>query len=321
MTVLIVEPLDPEVLQWLSVRHSVRYAPQLAHDPREFRHALASVRALILPPSVALDAATIEAAPQLRAVGRLSAGAENIDVEACARAGIEVVRPVNASAAAEAEFMVGALLQMLRRVPVMSDEGLLVGRELGGAVVGIVGMTQAAKPLAQLLKAFGARVVGYDPALHVSDAVWARWEVAPMGLRELMQTCDGVCVLLTYFTRYRGLFGERFLSECKPNQVLVSLAHSNLFEEAALADVLGSGRMAAAWFDSMEPGMLDPDRPLHSVDTVQVTPRVASTTLQSRARSAWAVARRIDEILAPAAALNPAPADEPAVLADVPRPA
>ena len=77
--------------------------------------------------------------------------------------------PVTASAAAEAEFMVGALLQMLRRVPVLSAEGLLVGRELGGATVGLIGMTPAARPLAQLLGAFGSRVVGYDPAVHASD--------------------------------------------------------------------------------------------------------------------------------------------------------
>jgi len=64
--------------------------------------------------------------------------------------------------------------------------------------------------------------------------------------------------------------------------------------------VLGSGRMAAAWFDSLEPGMLDPGRPLHDVDTLQVTPRVASTTRESRIRSARAVARRIDELLSAA---------------------
>ncbi|MDP1532382.1 MAG: phosphoglycerate dehydrogenase, partial [Rubrivivax sp.] len=93
MAVLIVEPLAPEVLQWLSLRHTVRYAPSLAHDPHEFRHSLAQVTALILPPSVALDAASLAAAPQLRAVGRLSAGAENIDLEACTRSGVEVVRP------------------------------------------------------------------------------------------------------------------------------------------------------------------------------------------------------------------------------------
>jgi phosphoglycerate dehydrogenase-like enzyme len=133
--------------------------------------------------------------------------------------------------------------------------------------------------------------------VHASDGVWARWRVEPLALRELMEQSDGVCVQLQYFSRYHGLLGERFLPSCKPNQVLVSIAHSSLFDEAVLAEVLGSGRMAAAWFDSLEPGALDPGRPLHDVDTLQVTPRVASTTRESRIRSAWAVARRIDELL------------------------
>jgi phosphoglycerate dehydrogenase-like enzyme len=297
MDVLIVEPLEPEVMQWLVERHAVRYAPELARDPRAFRQALFNVRALVIPPAVALDAQALHSAPMLRAVGRISAGAENIDLDACARAGVEVVRSVTATAVAEAEFMIGALLAMLRRVPIVNAEGLLVGRELGGATVGLVGMAPAARPLAQLLAAFGSRVVGYDPSVHASDGVWARWHVTPLGLRELMEQSDCVCVQLAYFSRYHGLIGERFLPFCKPNQVLVSISHSSLFDEAALADVLGSGRMAAAWFDSLEPGALDPGRPLHDVDSLQVTPRVASTTRESRIRSAWAVARRIDELL------------------------
>ena len=298
MDVLIVEPLEPEVMQWLAERHAVRYAPELADDARALRQALFNVRSLVIPPSVALDAQVLHYAPVLRAVGRLSSGAENIDVDACSRAGVEVVRSATASAVAEAEFMVGALLAMLRRVPVMSPEGLLVGRELGGATVGLIGMVPAARALAQLLNAFGSRVVGYDPAVHASDNVWSRWRVEPMALRELMEQSDAVCVQLTYFSRYQGLIGERFLPQCKPNQVLVSIAHSSLFGEAALADVLGTGRMAAAWFDSLEPGALDAGRPLADIDTLQVTPRVAATTRESRVRAAWAVARRIDELLA-----------------------
>ena len=297
MDVLIVEPLEPEVMQWLAERHAVRYAPELARDARALRQALFNVRALVIPPSVALDAQALHYAPMLRAVGRLSSGSENIDLDACGRAGVEVVRSVTASAVAEAEFMVGGLLQMLRRVPVLSPEGLLVGRELGGATIGLVGMVPAARSLAQLLSAFGSRVIGYDPAVHASDNVWTRWRVEPVALRELMEQSDGVCVQLTYFSRYQGLIGERFLPHCKPNQVLINVAHSSLFDQAALADVLGTGRMAAAWFDSLEPGALDEGRPLAGIDTLQVTPRVASTTRESRLRSAWAVARRIDEIL------------------------
>jgi len=297
MDVLIVEPLDGNVLQWLAARHAVRYAPELANDRRGFRQALATARAIVIPPSVTLDAQAVQEAGALRVVGRLSSGSENIDIDACGRRGIEVVRPATASAAAEAEFAIGALLQMLRRVPIANDEGLLVGRELGSAVVGLVGMTTTAKPLAQLLRAFGSRVVGYDPGLHASDPLWERTGVEPLGLSELVQTSDGVCVLLGYFARFERLFGERLLGECKADQVLVSLGHSSLFDEAALAWALLSGQMSAAWFDSMEPGMLDPGRPLRRIDTLQVTPRVAGTTQQSRTRSAWAVARRIDELL------------------------
>ncbi|MDP1899873.1 MAG: NAD(P)-dependent oxidoreductase [Rubrivivax sp.] len=297
MDVLIVEPLSADVLQWLGARHAVRLAPELAQDPQAFRRMLARVRAVITPPSVAIDAGVLHRAPHLRIVGRLSAGAENIDIEACARAGIEVVRPASASAAAEAEFAIGALLQMLRRVPVLNSEGLLVGREIGGTTVGVVGMTPTTKHLAQLLAAFGARVVGYDPGVHASDAGWARAGVEPVLLTDLLRSSDAVCVLLTYFPRYAGLFGERMLSECRQDQVVVSLVHSGLFDEAALAAALTQGPLAAAWFDSLEPGLLDPGRPLRHIDTLQVTPRVGATTLQSRERSAWAVARRIDELL------------------------
>ncbi len=299
MDLLIVEPVEQEVSRWISSRHAVRYAPELSQNPRAFRRALHDVRALIIPPSVALDAKVLRRAPLLQAVGRITAGAENIDLEACARAGVEVVRGCSATAQAEAEFMICALLSLLRRVPVIGPHGMRFGRELGASVVGLVGMAPAARKLSELLAAFGAEVIGYDPALHASDPVWERWQVEPVGLCELLQESDAVCVQLNYFSRYHGLLGERFLPYCKPDQVIVSTSHSALFDESALADVLRSGRVAAAWMDSVEPGALDPGRPLAGVDTLQITPRLASTTRESRVRAAWAVARRIDEVLTP----------------------
>jgi len=297
MDLLIVEPLEHEVAQWLDARHSVRFAPELARDPRGFRQALYNVRAMIIPPSVTLDAAALHYAPVLRAVGRVTAGAENIDLDACGRAGVEVVRSITATAQAEAEFMIGALLSLLRRVPVVDSDGTLVGRELGAATVGLVGMAPSARSMVQLLAGFGSRVVGYDPSLHSSDSVWERWKVQPSGLRDLLEMSDAVCVQLSYFSRYHGLLGERFLPFCKPNQVIVSIAHSALFNEKALADALASGRVAAAWLDSLEPGVLDVGRPLAGLENLQITPRVSSTTRESRLRSAWAVVRRIDDLL------------------------
>jgi phosphoglycerate dehydrogenase-like enzyme len=197
--------------------------------------------------------------------------------------------------------MIHAVLSLLRRFPISGPEGQLAGRELSACTVGLVGMAPAARSVAQMLSGFDARLVGYDPALHQSDGVWERWRVLPLGLRELLQEADAVCVQLPYFNRYRGLLGERFLPFCKPHQVIVSISHSAVFDEVWLAEALRSDRLAAVWMDSLEPGLMAPGRPLHGIETLQVSPRVAGTTHESQLRSAWAVARRIDELLAAAA--------------------
>ncbi|MEY4560810.1 MAG: hypothetical protein RLZZ618_87 [Pseudomonadota bacterium] len=297
MELLIVDTLDAEVLQWFDARYDVLYAPELAQDPQALRRAMKDARAMILPANVAFNAKTLGHAPKLRGIGRIHGGAENIDEEACNRAGIEVVRSSTATAQAEAEFMIGAMLSLLRRMPVQGADGLRVGRELGACTVGLVGMPPAARAMAGMLSGFGCRMAGYEPSLHASERVWARWKVTPLSLRELIETSDVLCVQIAYFSRYQGLLGERLLSACKPDQVLVSVSHSGVFDEAALGEVLRSGRMSAAWLDSLEPGALEEGRPLHGLNNLQVTPRVGSTTRESRLRSAWSVARRIDELL------------------------
>lgn len=297
MTVLILEPLEAEVVQWLAERHDARFAPEFVGDARSLRAALQDSRALIAPPEVRIDAELLQGAPMLRAIGRASGGAENIDVEACRKAGVEVVRSQRSTASAEAEFAVGALLSLLRRVPIEGSDGLKVGRELGCSTVGLLGLAPAAQVLAQLLHAFGSRVIGYDPGLHPSDATWARWGIESVSLAELVEQSDGLVLLLSYFDRFRGLIGERQLERARAGQVLVGLSQSGLVEEAALGRALRTGKLRAAWFDSMEPGWLEAGRPLHGITTLQVTPRLAGTTRESRVRAAWAVARGLDELL------------------------
>jgi D-3-phosphoglycerate dehydrogenase len=295
MDLLIVEPLEAEVLQWLDARHELFYAPHLPRDPQAFHEALIGARAVLLPPQVAVGARIIEQALRLRAIGRIVGGPEQIDLAACTRAHIEVVRCTEATAPAEAEFMLGALLGLLRPSP--GDAGRVAGRELGACTVGLIGMGTTARAVAGLLRAFGSRLVGYDPAMHASDAQWSRMGVQPLSLHELFESADAVCVQLNYYTRYRGLLGERALTHCRPGQVLVSVSPLELFNEEVLADMLNSSRMAAAWLDSVGPAPLQPGQSLHGARGLLVTPRLAAYTREARVRSAWGVAQRIDEIL------------------------
>jgi D-3-phosphoglycerate dehydrogenase len=303
MTVLILEPLEAEVVQWLAERHDARFAPELVGDLDALIDGLHGARALIAPPEVRVDAELLRRARSLRAIGRASGGADNIDVEACRKAGVEIVRSQASTASAEAEFIIGALLSLLRRVPIEGSDGLRVGRELGCSTIGLLGLAPAARVTTQLLQAFGSRVIGYDPSLHPNDAIWARWGIEVVSLSELVEQSDGMVLMLPYFERYRGLLGERQLEAARPGQVLVSLSQSGLVDERALARALRNGKLRAAWFDCLEPGWLDAGRPLHGIGSLQVTPRLAGTTRESRVRAAWAVARAIDGLLgAPSAA-------------------
>jgi D-3-phosphoglycerate dehydrogenase / 2-oxoglutarate reductase len=302
MDLLIIDTIHPEVLEWLSLQHEVRYAPELVFDGRELRLALHKARAVIAPARVAFNESMLLQAPLLRAVGRINGGAENIDLQACSRSGVDVVRSGTGTAHAEAEFMVGAALSMLRRVPVADLDGTLVGRELGSCTVGLLGMSPSAKSLSTMLRGFGCHLYGYDPSLHATDSLWERWHVAPVALLELFEISDLLCIQLPFFSRYQGLLGERILPYCKPNQVVVCATHAAVFDGTLLAEMLHSGQMASAWLDSIEPGWLDENGPLHGVPNLQVTPQLASTTLESKLRSAWDVARRIDELLKSAVA-------------------
>ena len=300
MDVLIVEPLEPEVLQWIDARHPVRFAPELERDPRALRQALFNVRALIAPPSVALDAQALHFAPVLRAVGRLSAGAENLDAEAFARAGVEIVRPARPAPVPRPNSPSARCCNCCAACRCAATTACWSGANWRVPPSGWSACRRPRGPWPTCSVPSVPRSRATTRRCMLSDGLWERWKIAPLGLRELIEQSDVLCVLLNYFTRYKGLLGERFLPYCKADQVLVSLGNSNLFDEAALAEALDVGRMAAAWFDSMEPGMLDPERPLHQVRNLQVTPRLAGTTRESRIRSAWAVVRRIDEILSDA---------------------
>ncbi len=321
MDLLIADPLEPDVLAWLEARHDLLYAPRLVDDPAALTRSMHKARAALLPARVRVDPKALRQAPRLRAIGRIVGGVEHIDYNACTQAGVEVVRCPEATAPAEAEFMLGALLALLRPGP--SDTGHSTGRELSRCTVGLIGITAGSLKLAGLLQVFGSQVVGYDPTIHSGDARWTAWGIRPMGLSGLFAACDGVCVQLPGFTRYRGLLGERTLAQCRPGQVLVSTSPSYIFDKSTLARVLDSGRMTAAWMDQAEPDLQSPGKVLHGVRGLLTTPRLAGYTRESRLRSAWGVARRVDHILrhtdtGPRPEPSPAPATHESAETDRP---
>lgn len=298
MQLLIVEKLEKDVLDWLASRYSTRFAPELAADARGLRLALHDVEAVVLPSSIKVDSAWLLQAPRLKALGRVSEAADIQERVACEHAGVNWVGSTLSGSRAQAEFMLAAMLSLLRKVPVTNVDGQWMGRELGGSTVGLLGLSRASKPLAQWLASMGAQVVGWDPELPAQDAVWSRWGITHLTQQALLQQADALCI---QWSAAQGLcLNDALMRFCKRHQVWVSTAPAAVLPVAALTKALGSGMIAAAWLDGVSDESGDAAWSLlAALPQVQITQQVAPQTVDAWQRAGWEVARRLDQLLTP----------------------
>jgi phosphoglycerate dehydrogenase-like enzyme len=300
--ILLLEALVPEALAWLESRHTVEYRPELADDPSALRKAAYKSKAAVLPRKVVVTREFLDFAPKLKAVARMHVGTDNTDLEACRDKNVKVIQATTANVRSNAEFLLAALLMMYRRGIASSMNGnrhaeIRMGRELNGSVVGILGLAPTAHTLAVMLGSLGAKLIGYDPAVHHTAPIWQRLRIQPVSLPELMAQADSVSVQVMYASRYRGLINAKVLAHCRRSQMWVGISRSSLFDPAALAEALGDGRIEGCMLDGAESGFASRGSPLHEVSNLYLTPRMGSHTRESRLRASWYVAHRIHEAI------------------------
>jgi phosphoglycerate dehydrogenase-like enzyme len=300
--ILLLERLASEAQAWLQARHKVALRPELAEDLGALRRQLYNVQALVLPRRVVLTRELLDFAPVLRAVARLHVGTENTDLEACRDQRVRVIQGTHAHVRSNAEYLLACLLLLMRRgigaaLRGEREAAPIVGRELHGAQIGILGLAPAAHALAMMLNALGARLIGYDPAVHHTASVWNRLRIEPVGLQDLMARADAVSVQVLYASRFQGFINDKVLAHCKPGQLWVATTRSRIFEPGALAQALKDGRIEAAMLDGAEPGFAARGTPLADLPNLHLTPRIGSLTHESRLRASWYVAQRLHETL------------------------
>lgn len=302
MDILLLERLVPEALAWLESRHSVESRPELATDASALRKAVYKAEAVVLPRKVVLTRDFLDFAPRLKAVARMHVGTDNTDLEACRERNVRVIQATTANVRSNAEYLLASLLLLYRRgigSALIGDRhaDIRLGRELNGSVIGIFGLAPTAHTLATLLTALGAKLIGYDPAVHHTAPIWSRLQIQPVSLQELMAHSDAVSVQVMYASRYRGFINHKVLAHCKPGQLWVGISRSQLFDPDALNAALIDGRIDTAILDGAEAGFASKGSPLHERENLFLTPRLGSHTREARLRASWYVAHRIHETL------------------------
>lgn len=302
MDILLLERLVPEALAWLEARHSVDVQPELANDASALRKAIYKAQAVVLPRKVQVTREFLDFAPLLKVVARMHVGTDNTDLEACRERKVRVIQATTANVRSNAEYLLASLLLLFRRGIGSSLIGdrhadIRVGRELNGSVIGIFGLAPTAHTLALMLHSLGAKLVGYDPAVHHTSPIWSRLNIQPLALADMLSQADAVSVQMMYASRYQGFINHKALAHCKPGQVWVGTSRSQLFDADALAAALTDGRIEACMLDGAETGFASKGGPLHDLSNLFLTPRIGSHTRESRLRASWYVAHRIHETL------------------------
>ncbi|HMM84300.1 D-glycerate dehydrogenase [Azohydromonas sp.] len=291
--VLVARAVFPEVLARLRTHFEVDDNPDdVIWSPGELSQRLRGKAGAYVTGSERVDAALLDANPQLRAVCNMAVGYNNIDVDACTERGVLVTNTPDVLTETTADFGFALMMAAARRMA----EGehylragrwtkwrydMFTGSDVHGATLGILGMGRIGQGIARRgALGFGMRVIYHnrsrlDPA--VEQPLGARW----VDKDTLFREADHVVLVLPYSPAAHHAVGAREIALMKPTATLTNVARGGIVDDAALAQALREQRIAAAALDVFEgepkvhPGLLE-------VPNVVLTPHIASATVATR---------------------------------------
>jgi D-3-phosphoglycerate dehydrogenase len=237
-----------------------------------------------------VDHDLLRRAPNLLIVSSNGAGFDPVDVEACTAAGVLVVNQSGGNANSVAEHALGMLLTLSKRI-LEADRALrreanvnrnaLMGTEAQGKTIGIVGLGNVGRRIAELCRGLlGMKVLAYDPYLTATEMTARGGE--KVELDELLRRSDYVSISCPLTKDNRGMIGAREFTLMQPHAYFITTARGFIHDEAALTEALRNKRIAGAGLDVWAKEPPPPDHPLLQFDNVLASPHTAGVTKEAR---------------------------------------
>jgi glyoxylate reductase len=265
-----------------------------APPPAELRREAEHAEGLLCLLTDRIDRALLAACPRLRVVSSCSVGLDHVDLAAARERGIRVGHTPGVLTETTADLAFALLLAAARRIAEADrfvrsgawtaqrswEPDLLLGRDLHGATLGIVGLGAIGRAVARRAQGFGMRVLGWSPSGRAVPGVASR------SLADLLAESDFVSLHVALVAETRGLLGAEAIARMKPGAVLVNTTRGGVVDEAALVAALGSGRLAAAGLDVFAEEPLPSDSPLLALPNAVLLPHIGSASIATRSRMA-----------------------------------
>lgn len=276
----------------------------------ELLSRIAGADAILTAVANKIDRDVIAAAPRLRVIANMGVGFDNIDLAAARGRGIAVTNTPDVLTETTADMAFGLLIAAARRIAEASAivrsgtwnlttaPGLL-GEEVNGATLGIVGLGRIGQAVARRAQGFSMRVL-YADAAHTPEMkkMEAAGQVARVSLAELLAQSDFVSLHPDLNATTRGLIGSAELASMKKTAILVNTSRGPVVDTAALVEALNAGRIAGCALDVTDPEPLPAGHPLRSHARALVTPHMSTQSGETRQKMSALAAENIIEVLA-----------------------
>jgi len=269
-----------------------------------FQAALAEADGLVVRSATRVTRELLAKGPRLKVVGRAGVGVDNIDLPAATERGIAVLNSPAGNTVAAAELTMALILSVVRRVAEADrsmragkwERSRLRGLQLKDRTLGLVGAGRIGSEVAGRCRAFGMKILAYDPYLTAERA--NDIGLALTGLDEVLTHGDIISLHVPLTDETFHLIDEGALSRMKPGAFVVNVSRGGVIDEEALGRALIGGRLAGAALDVFEFEPLPPNSPLLNLPNVVLTPHLGASTVEAQELVAREIAESVRDALA-----------------------
>lgn len=308
--VLISDKLSEAAVQIFRDRGiDVDFQPDLGKDKDALLAAIPNYDGLAIRSASKATAKIIEAAANLKVIGRAGIGTDNIDKEAASKAGIIVMNTPFGNMITTAEHAIAMMFAVARQIPEASasthagkwEKSKFMGVELTGKTLGVIGAGNIGGIVCDRARALKMKVMAYDPFLGEEKA--EKMGVKKVELDELLANADFITLHVPFTDQTANILSRENIAKLKKGVRIVNCARGGLVDEEALAEALKSGHVAGAAFDvfAVEPAT---ESPLFNLPNVVVTPHLGAATTEAQENVALQVAEQMSDYLLTGAVTN-----------------
>ncbi|MDW3118266.1 MAG: phosphoglycerate dehydrogenase [Roseovarius pacificus] len=287
----------------------VDFMPDLGKDKEKLAEIIGNYDGLAIRSATKVTPIILEAATNLKVVGRAGIGTDNVDKEAASKKGVIVMNTPFGNMITTAEHAIAMMFAVARQIPEASasthagkwEKSKFMGVELTGKTLGVIGAGNIGGIVCDRARGLKMKVIAYDPFLGQEKA--DQMGVEKVDLDELLARADFITLHVPLTDQTRNILSRENLEKTKKGVRIINCARGGLVDEEALADLLKSGHVAGAAFDvfSVEPAT---ENPLFNLPNVVCTPHLGAATTEAQENVALQVAEQMSDYLLTGAVSN-----------------